>query len=103
MHACICMHAYMCVLMHAWVFGHLKACTCVHTFGENTTADGGQKFSSLYDVAVSNSVFPVCVCVVRGGGGGGGVDGLQKISSKTIEATIQVLVLTILSSSSPSS
>ena len=24
-----CMRACMC--MHAWVFGHLEACTCVHT------------------------------------------------------------------------
>ena len=42
-------------------------------FGGKTTADGGQKFSSLNDVAVSNSVFPmrVCVCVCVGGGGGG--------------------------------
>ena len=34
-------------------------------FGEKTTTDGGQKYSSLNDVAVENSVFP-------GGGGGGG-------------------------------
>ena len=33
-------------------------------FGEKTTTDGGQKYSSLNDVAVENSVFP-------GGGGGG--------------------------------
>ena len=25
------MHAYMYVCMHALVFGHLAACTCVHT------------------------------------------------------------------------
>ena len=52
-------------------------------FGGKTTADGGQKFSSLNDVAVSNSVFPMRVCVCVCGGGGGGLGG--RFAKKILE------------------